>query len=111
MSVGNDSTDNALFSAAINELMDAIGDKNTKLALEILDSEPSFNVNELVSVDMFNETFTWSPLHAAAYYGETKVIRALMAHNAQVDIHDTWYSGTPLAWAAFGGKACAQVCV
>ncbi|GAB5593723.1 hypothetical protein Unana1_08623 [Umbelopsis nana] len=88
----------------INELMDAIGDKNTKLALEILDSEPSFNVNELVSVDMFNETFTWSPLHAAAYYGETKVIRALMAHNAQVDIHDTWYSGTPLAWAAFGDR-------
>jgi hypothetical protein len=89
---------------AINELMNAITEKNTKLALEILEVEPSIDVNELVSVDMFNETFTWSALHAAAYYGETKVIKALMAKDANVDIHDTWYSGTPLAWAAFGGK-------
>jgi ankyrin repeat protein len=84
--------------------MTAISEKNSKLAVEILESDSSINVNELVSVDMFNDTFTWSPLHAAAYYGETKVIKALMAKNANIEIHDTWYEGTPLAWSAFGGN-------
>jgi hypothetical protein len=27
-----------------------------------------------------------------------------MTQGANVEIHDTWYSGTPLAWAAFGGE-------
>lgn len=92
------------FLLDINNLMTAISEKNTKLAVEILESDSPINVNELVSVDMFNDTFTWSPLHAAAYYGETKVIKALMAKNANVEIHDTWYEGTPLAWSAFGGN-------
>ncbi|KAH8553124.1 hypothetical protein BGW37DRAFT_439314 [Umbelopsis sp. PMI_123] len=88
----------------INNLMSAIADKNTKLALEILESDSPINVNELVSVDMFNDTFNWCPLHAAAYYGETKVIKALMAKNANIEVHDTWYEGTPLAWSAFGDR-------
>lgn len=88
----------------IEELMDAIGEKDTKLALDILESGSQLDVNELVSVDMFNDTFTWAPLHAAAYYGESKVVKALMAQGAKVEVHDTWYSGTPLAWAAFGDR-------
>ncbi|KAI9277980.1 Bromodomain-containing protein [Umbelopsis sp. AD052] len=88
----------------INNLMTAISEKNSKLAVEILESDSPINVNELVSVDMFNDTFTWSPLHAAAYFGETKVIKALMAKNANIEIHDTWYEGTPLAWSAFGDR-------
>lgn len=88
--------------------MDAIGEKDTKLALDILESGSQLDVNELVSVDMFNDTFTWAPLHAAAYYGESKVVKALMAQGAKVEVHDTWYSGTPLAWAAFGGKHLTQ---
>jgi len=55
--------------------------------------------------NIFEEgTFTWSALHAAAYYGASKVIQLLMEHNANVEIQDTWYKGRPLAWAAFGGK-------
>ncbi|KAM3580082.1 hypothetical protein VKS41_007323 [Umbelopsis sp. WA50703] len=88
----------------MEELMNAISEKDTKLALEILESGSQLDVNELVSVDMFNDTFTWAPLHAAAYYGESKVVRALMTQGANVEIHDTWYSGTPLAWAAFGDR-------
>ncbi|KAG5458875.1 MAG: hypothetical protein BJ554DRAFT_820 [Olpidium bornovanus] len=53
---------------------------------------------------MFGDTFTWSLLHAAAYHGNSKAVKLLMTvDGADVEARDTWYQGTPLAWAAFSG--------
>ncbi|KAI8975321.1 hypothetical protein BDF20DRAFT_914267 [Mycotypha africana] len=89
----------------MKELMQAIYKKETKKALELINAaDKNINPNELISVEMFNDSFTWSPLHAAAYYGDIKVIDALMAKGANIEINDTWYSATPLSWAAYNDK-------
>lgn len=68
-------------------------------------SQRHFNPDNLYDTNIFEEnTFTWSALHAAAYYGAMDVIGLLMEYNANVELQDTWYKGRPLAWAAFGGK-------
>ena len=82
------------------------------------------NVNFLHKVHMFNETFKWAPLHAACYYGNSKMIDLLMEAGADVEQKDTWYQGVchyqkfislfyqrPLAWAAFAGhfKVCKRL--
>lgn len=68
------------------------------------------DANQLIECNMFNSNFTWGPLHAAAYGGEPKIIKTLIAHGADVELHDTWYSGTPLAWAAFAGGFSWLLC-
>ncbi|KAI9467879.1 Bromodomain-containing protein [Zychaea mexicana] len=85
------------------ELMDAIGRSDGKKALELLETDPAINVNELMEVEMFGDKFKWGPLHAACYYGDVKVVQALVNMGANVELNDTWYSATPLGWAAFGG--------
>ncbi|KAF8956744.1 hypothetical protein BGZ52_013405, partial [Haplosporangium bisporale] len=68
-------------------------------------SQRHFNPDNLYDTNIFEENiFTWSALHAAAYYGAMDVIGLLMEYNANVELQDTWYKGRPLAWAAFGGK-------
>ncbi|KAI9313309.1 Bromodomain-containing protein [Dichotomocladium elegans] len=89
-------------ASTINELMGAITASDVKKTVEILDSEFSFSVNELVEVEMFNDKFSWGPLHAACYFGDLRIAQALLHHQANVELKDTWYSATPLAWAAFG---------
>jgi ankyrin repeat protein len=61
-----------------------------------------------MSVYMFSGHFAWAPLHAAAYYGSTKMIDELISAGGDIEVEDTWYSGRPLAWAAFGAhpKIC-----
>jgi wobble nucleotide-excising tRNase len=82
----------------------AIEKNNVKTVKHFLTTK-NVNPDTLFVSNIFEEgTFTWSALHAAAYYGSSKVIQALMEHNANVEIQDTWYQGRPLAWAAFGGK-------
>ncbi|KAF7722312.1 hypothetical protein EC973_003463 [Apophysomyces ossiformis] len=88
----------------LEELMAAITKRDTKKATDILGTTPLINPNELVEVEMFNDKFTWGPLHAAAYYGDIKVCQALINHGADVELHDTWYSATPLGWAAYGDR-------
>jgi ankyrin repeat protein len=58
----------------------------------------------LFETNLYENTFTWSGLHAAAYYGFKPIISLLVEHGANVELEDTWYRGRPLAWAAFGGK-------
>ncbi|KAI9267863.1 hypothetical protein BY458DRAFT_475796 [Sporodiniella umbellata] len=91
-------------SADIKPLINAIIKRDTKKAIELLESDSSLDLNELASVEMFNDRFTWSPLHAACYNGDLKVIEMLLAKGADLELHDTWHSATPLGWAAFGEK-------
>jgi ankyrin repeat protein len=84
--------------------MQAITKKETKRSLELLEEDQDLDPNELVAVEMFNDKFTWSPLHAASYYGDVKLVEALIQRGANVELNDTWYSATPLGWAAFGDK-------
>ena len=84
--------------------MEAICNQETKKALDLLESDAPIDPNELVKAEMFEDTFTWGPLHAAAYYGDVKLCQALIKQGADVELNDTWYSATPLGWAAFGGR-------
>lgn len=88
----------------IKALMAAISRRETKRCLEILAEDANLNPNELISVEMFNDKFTWGPLHAAAYYGDIKLVEALIARGADIELNDTWHSATPLGWAAFGDR-------
>ncbi|KAH6564254.1 hypothetical protein BASA60_010428 [Batrachochytrium salamandrivorans] len=65
-------------------------------------------INVLHPASMFDSKFTWAPIHAAAYYGQPKMLDMLVEYGANVELQDTWYHGRPLAWAAFAGhiKIC-----
>ncbi|KAG0185397.1 hypothetical protein DFQ28_009395, partial [Apophysomyces sp. BC1034] len=89
---------------SLEDLMTAIAKRESRKAIEILESISSINPDELVEVEMFNDKFTWGPLHAASYYGDLKVCQLLLNRGANVELHDTWYSATPLGWAAYGDK-------
>ncbi|CAO3673709.1 unnamed protein product [Rhizopus stolonifer] len=91
-------------STDIKTFMNTIIKRDTKKAMEILEGDSQLDPNELVSVEMFNDKFTWSPLHAACYNGDLKLIEALLSKGADIELHDTWHSATPLGWAAFGEK-------
>ena len=43
-------------------------------------------------------------MHAAAFYGAAKAVRALAAAGASVEQQDEWYGGRALAWACFGNN-------
>jgi ankyrin repeat protein len=45
-----------------------------------------------------------TPLHQAAGAGHDKVVRLLVERGARLDIKDTIYEGTPLAWAIYGDR-------
>ncbi|KAL1915839.1 uncharacterized protein VTP21DRAFT_6227 [Calcarisporiella thermophila] len=88
----------------ISELFDAIERKDIKQIRTFIQTHAdAFDPNMLWENEMFGEKFTWAPLHCAAYSGSVRVVKLLMEAGAEVDIRDTWYGGTPLAWAAFGG--------
>jgi Ankyrin repeat len=65
-------------------------------------------VNQYQEVTLFGATFTWAPIHAAAYHGSSRVIDELVQAGADIEMEDTWYKGRPLAWATFGAhpKIC-----
>ena len=46
-----------------------------------------------------------TPLHQAVWSNHLEVVRLLVARGARLDIRDTIYSGTPLDWAIYGGRA------
>ena len=45
-----------------------------------------------------------SALYQAAENGRLPVVRLLVERGARLDIRDTIYEGTPLAWAQYGGR-------
>jgi ankyrin repeat protein len=49
-----------------------------------------------------------TPLHWAAWHGNADVVRELLAHGAPVDVRDSRYGSSPVAWGAHGSKHCRQ---
>ncbi|KAJ1965214.1 hypothetical protein IWQ62_002722 [Dispira parvispora] len=85
----------------VEELMRAIENADYDVSFRILD-EVSLDPLALYPTEQEGLKFTWSFLHAAGFFGRVKILPALMEHGIPVDIKDTLYQGTPLAWAAYG---------
>ncbi|KAI8327234.1 hypothetical protein BD560DRAFT_418381 [Blakeslea trispora] len=83
-------------------LMQVIMKQDFKKALDMVEEDKDMDPNTLVPVELFEDRFTWSPLHAACYYGDPSLVEALLAKGADIELNDTWYSATPLGWAAYG---------
>ncbi|MCC7053181.1 MAG: ankyrin repeat domain-containing protein [Gemmatimonadaceae bacterium] len=47
-----------------------------------------------------------TPLHWAAWQGRTDIVRMLLAHGAPVNLRDTRYGSSPIAWVAHGSRFC-----
>lgn len=45
-----------------------------------------------------------TPMHQAALAGHAAVVRLLVERGARLDVRDTVFKGTPLAWAVHGGR-------
>ncbi|KAJ1975783.1 hypothetical protein H4R34_004211, partial [Dimargaris verticillata] len=88
-------------AAQVKELMQAIEDADYDIAFDLLD-KVALDPHALYPTTQDGLEFTWSFLHAAGFFGRVKVLPALMDHRIPVDIRDTLYQGTPLAWAAYG---------
>ncbi|KAF9580193.1 hypothetical protein BGW38_003263 [Lunasporangiospora selenospora] len=92
-----------LTDSELKKMFVAIEENDVK-TMKFYLSQKNIHPDTLFETNIFEESsFTWSALHAAAYYGSKNIIPLLMEHNANVELHDTWYKGRPLAWAAFGG--------
>ncbi|KAI8909038.1 hypothetical protein EDD86DRAFT_206765 [Gorgonomyces haynaldii] len=88
-------------------LMDAITKGELKRVQKLIPQVA--DVNQLYPCLLFKDNkFTWAPLHAAAYAGNSRVIELLVEAGGNLEVEDTWYRGRPLAWAAFGShpKIC-----
>ncbi|KAG0020921.1 hypothetical protein BGZ80_003337 [Entomortierella chlamydospora] len=92
-----------LSESEVKKMFVAVEESDIKTLKHYL-SQKNVHPDTLFTTNIFDEsTFTWSALHAAAYYGSKQVVNLLMEYGANVELEDTWYKGRPLAWAAFGG--------
>ena len=55
-----------------------------------------------------DSTSGYTPLHAAAWYGNVSAIDVLMKHGANVRVRDEKYHGTPAGWADYSGHKEAR---
>lgn len=95
----------------ISKLWKAIEDGDSELTLDII-SRNNFSPDELLDAPedvVPGEFFTWTALHAAAYYGQLDTLVYILALGADVDKKDTLYGSRPLGWAAYMGHY--NVCV
>ncbi|KAJ3281570.1 hypothetical protein HK104_011392 [Borealophlyctis nickersoniae] len=86
----------------VSRLFTAIEKNDPDRVREILSR--GLDVNILHQTNMFGDQFTWSPLHAASYYGRDEIVTIIMDRGADIELPDTWYQGRALAWAAFGDQ-------
>lgn len=61
--------------------------------------------NPKTSID---STSGYTPLHAAAWYGNSSAIEVLMKHGADVRAREEKYHGTPAGWADYSGHKEAR---
>jgi ankyrin repeat protein len=61
--------------------------------------------NPKTSID---NTSGYTPLHAAAWYGNVSAIEVLMKHGADVRAREEKYHGTPAGWADYAGHKEAR---
>jgi ankyrin repeat protein len=52
-----------------------------------------------------------APLHEAAMRGNIPIIRLLVEHGADPNVHDTGYNATPAGWAEHHGQTEARQCL
>jgi ankyrin repeat protein len=52
-----------------------------------------------------DSTFGYTPLHAAAFYGNLSAATALLKHGANVRAREGKYHGTPAGWASYAGHS------
>ncbi|CAG8582697.1 8609_t:CDS:10, partial [Paraglomus occultum] len=86
------------------KLFKAIESDDVDGARNFLQDNPDFDVNALWDTEYNGDKFTWTPLHCASYYGRMQILGLLMNRDANVDVQDTWYGATALAWATYGGN-------
>jgi ankyrin repeat protein len=55
-----------------------------------------------------DQTHNYTPLHAAAWEGNTDAIAVLLRHGANVRARDSKYCGTPASWANYNNKPQAR---
>ncbi len=49
-----------------------------------------------------------TPLHWAAWYGRVDLVRRLLAAGAPVNVRDSRYGSSPIAWCAHGSRYCER---
>jgi ankyrin repeat protein len=52
-----------------------------------------------------DSTSGYTPLHAAAFYGNLSATSALLKHGAKVGVREEKYHGTPAGWANYAGHS------
>src|ERR1700733_1057974 len=45
-----------------------------------------------------------TPLHWAGFHGNVEMVRALLRHNAPLEVQEWQFKGTPLGWALYGSE-------
>jgi uncharacterized protein len=89
------------------------------LILRASEQAPAHVVERLIhygaSVDVRDDATTsvdnttgYTPLHAAAFFGNAGAARVLLEHKADLSARDTKYHGTPAGWADYAGHAVVR---
>ncbi|KAJ3415683.1 hypothetical protein HDV05_004361 [Chytridiales sp. JEL 0842] len=86
----------------IKDMFKAALENNVKVVERLCKKPWAVNVRGPAVVDDLK--FEWTPLHAASFYGRTRIIDLLCQNGADVKAVDTLHKATPLHWAAYGGK-------
>jgi ankyrin repeat protein len=78
-----------LTSAALDlkALFQAIEENNVKSVERLVKKQISMSTMWTAKVD--DNEFKWTPLHAAAYYGRTRIIDIIVQHGGDVKLLDT----------------------
>ncbi|MBS1826110.1 MAG: ankyrin repeat domain-containing protein [Acidobacteria bacterium] len=63
-------------------------------------ADPNVRDDPKTAVD---STSGYTPLHAAAFHGNSSAVEVLLSNGANVQARDERYAGTPAGWAAFAG--------
>ncbi|KAJ3126089.1 hypothetical protein HK098_007887 [Nowakowskiella sp. JEL0407] len=86
--------------APASDIIDAISQRSI---IKLNDLLPSSHINDYSTITLFENTFDWCPIHAAAFCGDTEILALMIKYGGDIHLRDKWYSGNTLSWATFGG--------